>query len=239
MFYKSQETGREHERIARVDDDDRTGKHEDEAQNGLTPIQQTIFEMVEAYLWKYGHSPSYREIAARVPGVRSLSQIGPHLTRLTELGYLDHQGGIARGTAAARREIPIKGRIAAGEPLEKWEDGDWQMLDVELRGLPPSARSELYALQVKGDSMIDAGILDGDWLIVREASSAPDGTIVVALDRSASPNGAATVKRVFTTETHVRLQPANPKHTPRVIPAAAWDRDWEIQGIVTAIYRRY
>ncbi len=205
----------------------------------LTPIQRRILEMLEAYFWKFGRPPVYREIVARVPGITSTSQVGPHLKLLMELGYLNHEGGIARGTAPIRREIPIKGRIAAGEPLEQWDDGEWRTLETELIGLSRSLRAELYALEVKGDSMIEDGILDGDWLIVREGRTASNGTIVVAFDRSAAQHGAATVKRIFTSDTHVRLQPANPSYTPRVIPADIWDRDWEVQGTVIATYRRY
>lgn len=213
------------------------------SENKLTPVQRRILEMLDAYVWRFGRPPAYREIVALVPGVTSTSQVGPHLERLTELGYLNHQGGIARGAARARREIPIKGRIAAGEPLEIWDEGAWRTLEIELPRISPTIRSELYALQVKGDSMIEDGILDGDWLIVREGNTADNGAIVVATHLDAGQHGAATVKRIYKTDTHVRLQPANAAYMPREIEAEAWQHDdeplWEIQGTVIATYRRY
>lgn len=215
------------------------------AEGELAPAQQHVLEMVENYYRKYGRSPAYREIVACVPAVTSLSQVGGHLRRLRDLGYLTYESGIARGCVPARRDaairrgIPVKGAIAAGSPLEIWDEGEWDVLSIAIGALPPPAGSDIYALRVRGDSMIGDGILDGDWLIVREASAAPNGAIVVAVDRTAGLRGAATVKRVYKSDTHVRLQPANPKHTARMIRADEWDRNWTIQGIVVATYRQF
>ena len=110
-------------------------------------------------------------------------------------------------------------------------------------GIPvrwPSSLKEIYALRVRGQSMIEDGILDGDYVLIAPAQTVVNGTIAVALHRAGiGDRGAATLKRVFIEDDGVLLQPANPAFAPRRISSEEWDDEWEVQGRVVAVYRRY
>ncbi len=210
-------------------------------------MRAKILRVVEQHQREYGWPPSIREIG-EVVGIESTSHIAHHLAMLVKQGLLTHERGISRGRAIARpRGVPILGRIAAGAPLDLFDTGQPDVLDVEVRTAemqvgpvnPVNPEADVYALQVSGQSMIEDGILDGDYVLVRPDVRVTKGAIVVAVERNANGgHGAATLKRIFIADDYVCLQPANADHTPRYITPADWDRDWMIQGAMVGLYRR-
>ena len=129
----------------------------------------------------------------------------------------------------------MKGRIAAGEPLDIFSDAV-ESIDLHL-DLVDSENS--YALVVRGRSMIEDHICDGDYVVIKPQSTCQNGDIVVAVHMQEGVEGSATLKRIFHEKEHdrVRLQPANSELDPILIPKSVWDREWQIQGKVIAIVR--
>ncbi|HEY7780834.1 MAG TPA: transcriptional repressor LexA [Ktedonobacterales bacterium] len=179
--------------------------------------------------------PTVREVAHRI-GKRSSGQIAYHLNALVEKGYLTHDDGASRGYRLTERPgVAILGRIAAGEPLDLFDDGEDRTLDLATH---VRAKPEEYALLVRGDSMIEDRIFDGDYVLVRPDGEAREGAIVVAVHLAADAEaGAATVKRFRPEPGGICLQPANSAMAPIHVDAATWAREWTIQGTVTAVYR--
>jgi repressor LexA len=192
----------------------------------LTKRQQEIFEFIKRYSAKYGYPPTVRDIGKAV-GLASSSTVHAHLANLEKLGLLrrdpskpraielldrmrEDVGG-AVGTMAenvrnlVRPGLPLVGQVAAGQPIlaeENIEDY------VQVPGIAGGDDGE-YVLRVRGDSMRDVGILEGDFVVVRPQDTATDGEIVVAL-----VGEEATVKRFFREADHVRLQPENAEMEP-------------------------
>lgn len=187
-----------------------------------------------------GRSPTIREIGAAVH-IASTSHVVYLLSGLEKLGYITREPG-ARGIRLVQAPgIPILGRIAAGAPLDLFADGHREQLDFNVHVRAADVEGE-YALLVRGNSMIEDHIFDGDYVLIRPAQEATNGAVVVALHGDATTDaGAATIKRFYRDQRHqrVRLQPANSALEDIVIPAAAWARDWRVQGIVTAIYHPF
>jgi repressor LexA len=201
----------------------------------ISEKQARILKQVEDGV-RSGRPLSIREIGEAV-GIHWPSQVYYHLRVLREKGYLAREEHRARSTRPGREPgVPIAGEIAAGHPLALFPDGETETLDVgeHLRPQP-----EQFALRVRGDSMFDDHIFDGDYILVRRDSERPsNGAIVVAVDlHGDGERGAATVKRIYFERGHVRLQPANREHEPRYISESEWDRKWEVHGTVTAVYR--
>jgi repressor LexA len=195
--------------------------------------RERILAFVEETVRRDGRAPSYREIGAAL-GIKAVSHIKFHLDALEAQGLLVREGEGARALRPARWPgVPVLGRIAAGEPIERFPENERDELDIgaHLRDV------EQYALLVRGDSMIEDRIFDGDYLLVRPAKSAENGQIVVATQTF--QGSAATVKRLFREPQHgrIRLQPANAAMEPIYVPAAEWDREWELQGVVMGVYR--
>jgi len=196
--------------------------------------QKQILEYLNDYIAKHGHAPTLVEIAKKL-GVRSLATVHEHLQTLEKKGLIRRSGGIARGIEILDRkigeivkgiELPILGFIAAGAPIEPFTDPN-ATFAVTPNMVVPHKKS--YVLQVKGDSMIEDGILDGDFVVVEETSRANDGDIVVAMIE----NGIVTLKRFYKESGRVRLQPANASMRP------IYARDVTIQGRVTSVVRKY
>ena len=210
--------------------------HRDE----LSPKQSAIVRAIETAVRRDGRSPTIRELGAAVH-IASTSHIEYLLRGLEERGYIIRDPG-ARGIRLAQPlGIPVLGRIAAGEPLALFEDGHREQLDFSAHTRAADAEGE-YALLVRGDSMIEDYIFDGDYVLVHPAKEAENGAVVVALHHGATTGtGAAPIKRFHRDQRRrqVRLQPANKALEDIVISAAEWDREWQVQGIVTAIYRPY
>src|SRR3990167_2681171 len=177
--------------------------------------QKQILDYLNSYIDKYEHAPTLVEIAKKL-GVRSLATVHEHLKTLEKKGLIKRIGGISRGIELLDRkigevvrgvELPLLGFIAAGSPIEPYTDPN-ATFAVEPNMV--SGRRKSYVLQVKGDSMVEDGILDGDFVVVEETNQARDGDIVVAMIN----NGIVTLKRFFKEKDRVKLAPANSNMQP-------------------------
>jgi repressor LexA len=194
----------------------------------LTRRQREILDFLEHYCRKHRISPTLDEIARHF-GVNKVTIFG-HIAELERKGMLVRGArGVSRSLQVApdaqrRKAIPILGDIAAGRPIEAVEDAD----GLDLSELF-SAPDDTYALRVKGDSMIEDAICDGDVVIVLRNKAACDGDVVVAI----LPGEAATLKRFYRQGDAVRLQPANSALQPIVV------KELEIRGVVVGVVRRF
>ena len=202
---------------------------------GLTKRQQLVLEFIQESIQENGFPPTLREIGAHF-GIRSTNGVNDHLLALQRKGYLrrqDMKSRALRPTASAGgvpREVPLVGRVAAGQPLLAIEN-----LEGTLRvdpGLLPSESGNYFALRVQGESMIGAGILDGDIVFVRQQEEAASGTIVVAM-----VGDEATVKTLYRDGERLRLQPSNPAVAPIVVGRDD-GRTLRVLGIVVGVYRK-
>jgi repressor LexA len=205
----------------------------------LSGRQQQMLAFIGEFVEQHGFPPSIRDIGAAV-GITSTSVVDYNLRVLEREGYLRRTREVSRGLelisdlgpprAARTVEVPIVGRIAAGEPIEAVEG------HVETIPFATELASEgCYALQVKGKSMIEDLIDDGDLVIVRPQDTAGNGDIVVALILdSMAPEGVATLKRLYRERDRVRLQPANATMDPIYVTPDAL----RIQGRVVAVVRQ-
>ena len=184
---------------------------------------QEILEFVNTFVQENGYAPSVREIGAAV-GLNSTASVSYHLQQLQEKGLLMPSGGKGRKRAIATTQkpgqIPVVGMVTAGEPILAWENREGTMA---WDGDP-----NCFALRVRGDSMINAGILSGDKVVVRPQQTAYDGQIVVA-----RIGDEATVKRLSRRNGQVWLLPENENYAPIDGSEA------EIIGIVKAVHREY
>ncbi|MBE6982782.1 MAG: transcriptional repressor LexA [Ruminococcaceae bacterium] len=184
---------------------------------------QEILEFVNTFVQENGYAPSVREIGAAV-GLNSTASVSYHLQQLQERGLLMPSGGKGRKRAIATTQkpgqIPIVGMVTAGEPILAWENREGTMA---WDGDP-----NCFALRVRGDSMINAGILSGDKVVVRPQQTAYDGQIVVA-----RIGDEATVKRLSRRNGQIWLLPENENYAPIDGSEA------EIIGIVKAVHREY
>ena len=184
---------------------------------------QEILEFVNTFVQENGYAPSVREIGAAV-GLNSTASVSSHLQQLQEKGLLMPSGGKGRKRAIATvqkpGQIPVVGMVTAGEPILAWENREGTMA---WDGDP-----NCFALRVRGDSMINAGILSGDKVVVRPQQTAYDGQIVVA-----RIGDEATVKRLSRRNGQVWLLPENENYAPIDGSEA------EIIGIVKAVMREY
>ncbi|WP_440997666.1 transcriptional repressor LexA [Arhodomonas sp. SL1] len=196
---------------------------------GLTRRQQDILAFLQDCA-RDGHAPTLEEICRHF-GLRSRGSLHKHVIALVEAGLVEPMQGRRRGvhlTDAAREGegLPLLGRIAAGEPIEAVPGTERISVPEVLRG-----NSECYVLQVRGESMIDDGIHDGDWVIVEHRGHARNGELVVAL----IDEDAATLKRIEQRPDEVVLHPANADYAPqRYAPERV-----TIQGVVVGQMRRY
>ncbi len=206
--------------------------------NELTGKRREILDFIAAQLRERGYPPSVREIGDAV-GLTSSSTVHTHLTTLQRQGYLrrdptkpraievryDTNSGIAIDRRPARH-VPLVGEVAAGVDVLAEENIE------ELLPLPEdfTGDGQLFMLKVRGDSMIEAGILDGDYVVVRHQNEADKGDVVVA----GIPGGEATVKRYSRRGSKVVLTPANPTMTPMVFSPDEVD----VYGKVVTVMRR-
>ena len=172
--------------------------------------QKQILGFIKQYIEKYTYAPTLGEIAEAI-GVSSLATVHEHLQALAKKGVIKRFEGAVRGIEVLDQkignvlqgvELPILGFIAAGQPIMAYTDPD---ATVKVAPSMVSGKKRSYVLQVKGDSMIEDGILDGDYVIIEEQNVADDGDIIVAL----LDNGLATLKRFFREPDRIRLEPAN------------------------------
>jgi repressor LexA len=206
----------------------------------LTRRQKQVLEFIASYQRDFGYSPSYEEIAEAL-GLASLATVHKHIATLERKNYLRRGFNQSRSLELTPKyfqeqrrlrreapvtEIPLLGRIAAGQPIESAPGQE----RLELSGI--LGRDDIYALEVRGDSMIEDHICDGDVVVVERTRQIRDGDIVVALVRGAE----TTLKRFYReSDALARLQPANAQMPPLYVPLA----ELEIQGRVLAVLRKY
>ncbi len=198
----------------------------------LTARQQEMYEFIRDYIARKGAAPTYQEIG-RALRLRSTNAVAKHLRKLEEKGYVRSPWGnrkralrlVEHGSPSFT--LPLLGTVAAGKPIEPIEGSE----KIEV---PQSLLSsgENFALRVRGDSMIDDGIRDGDVVIVKRQATAESGQTVVAL-----VNGEATVKRLYRKGGRVELRPANPALKPLFLEEGAGDL--EIRGVVIGLIRKF
>ena len=200
----------------------------------LTPKQKEVLDYIVNFISDQGYPPSYREIASGLK-LASPSTVHAHVQALRERGYL--RGAEASGSARELEPtdkatkwgrsviLPLVGLITAGLPIEAIEERETLAVPVDI--VPDAANS--YVLRVKGESMIDEGIHDGDYVIIERNPSPKNGDVVVAL----LENSHATLKKFFREKDRIRLQPANKTMQP------IYCYDPLIQGVVKAVIRSY
>jgi repressor LexA len=195
----------------------------------LTKRQKEILDFIRSYREEEGISPTQREIREKF-GLSSFGTVQKHLKRLEEKGALSRQWNRSRGISPAdeqptSRSVALLGTVAAGHPIEPFPDEESIEVPSSLLG-----KGEHYVLRVRGDSMVEDGIRDGDYVVVARRLTAQNGQTVVALVR-----GEATLKRYYAEGARVRLQPANAAMKPLTVDA----RDVTLQGVVTGLIRAY
>ena len=192
----------------------------------LTERQGQVLEFIEETLAMEGRPPTLREIAKHF-GYSAVGTVEDHVKALVKKGYLDRDKGVVCGLRpthfAPATSVPILGVVPAGRPIEALEEALGSLT------VPSKLKGELFALRVKGDSMRDAGILEGDYVIVKKQQSAEHGEIVVALI-----DGEATVKRLEKRGGRVRLIAENPKYSPIELNP---EQENLIQGKVLSLQR--
>jgi repressor LexA len=196
--------------------------------------QKIIVSFLKQHIQKHGTAPTLRQIADAI-GVNSLATVHEHLCALEAKGVIKREFGKNRSITFAQEdieispqgvEVPILGFIAAGLPIEPYTDPNASM------SIPPTFASDtkrVFVLQVRGESMIDEQIRDGDYVVCQQTTNANNGEIVVAM----LDNGMATLKRFFKEATRIRLEPANAKMSPIFV------KNVRIQGKVVGLIRKY
>jgi repressor LexA len=202
----------------------------------ISEIQRRMYDFIVSYMRQEGMPPTNREIGRELQ-IASTGHVDYHLTMLEKKGMITRQPKKSRGIKLARRTngIPVMGSIAAGEPLDIFGDSS-RTIQVSQDMLETE---NAYALVVRGRSMIEDHICDGDYVVIRPQATCQNGDIVVALHEQGGVSGSATLKRFFLEKEHVRLQPANSELEPILIPRSEWEREWRVQGKVVAIFRQY
>ncbi len=202
----------------------------------LTPKQLKILQLIRESRIVRGYSPTMQELADALDV--SKVTVFEHVEALIKKGALRRDPNKARSLSISDDapmpdedqplSFPLIGRIAAGEPIEKFSTDDRLSL-TEMFGTKVGQKAGTFALRVDGESMRDEGIMDGDYVIVERRETARNGDRVVAL----LPNGETTLKTFFKEGDKIRLQPANPEFKPIVV------RSCKVQGVVIGVLRRY
>jgi repressor LexA len=199
----------------------------------LTRRQKEILDFLERHIEKRGYAPTIEEIGEHF-GLSSLATVHKHLTNLQEKGVIKRAWNRSRALELVPTEVkvqaielPLLGRVAAGAPIEAVSSAETIFVPEDMIG-----RKETYVLQVKGDSMIDEQIRDGDYVIVESRKNARDGEMVIAL----LEDEKATLKKLYRESGgRIRLQPANPRMKPIYVDG----RDLRVQGVVIGVLRKY
>ncbi|MGC2324443.1 MAG: transcriptional repressor LexA [Terriglobales bacterium] len=207
----------------------------------ITKRQREIYDFIARFVAEHGYSPSFEEIGAGT-NLSSLATVHKHVTNLERKGLLKRdynrsrsidvlppRGALKRSMAVAAgvaTELPLLGRIAAGRPVEALQNPE----TISFADFTRSS-SDVFVLQVKGESMQDEAILDGDYILVEKTAAVRNGEIVVALVDGTE----STLKRIYKEGDQVRLQPSNAAMPPVMVPAAAV----QVQGRVIGVLRKY
>ena len=198
----------------------------------LTKRQREILDYLNEFIQQHGYAPSLEEIGRKF-GLSSLATVHKHLTNLEEKGFIRRSWNRSRSVemvplrAGGRAvELPMLGYVAAGSPIEAVVGGDTIAVPEDMVG-----KKDTYVLRVKGDSMIDEQIRDGDWVVVEDRKSADNGEMVIALVGGSE----VTLKKFYRDNGRIRLQPANPAMQPLFV-----DPDQvQVQGVVVGVMRKY
>lgn len=222
---------------------------------GLTPKQKVLWDFVRTFSEKYGFMPSQQEIADHF-GFSSLGTVQNYLVRLERMGMIQKSWNAKRGMKIVDHRVdavddwksatnlgikesvtdrivhlPLVGQVAAGRPIEAIEHREMMEIPASLT----QKAGPHFVLKVKGDSMIGDGILDGDYVIIRQQQSASNGQTVVAL-----VDHHATIKRFYQRKNAVELHAANPQYEPMVFSEPEMrSRGFRIEGILTGVLRRF
>jgi repressor LexA len=202
----------------------------------ITKRQRQVYDFLHDFIQRNGYSPSFEEIGDGL-GLSSLATVHKHISNLEKKGLLKRDynrsrsidvlpvRGIFKRVVPKELALPLMGRIAAGQPIEAVENPE----TISLGDITRS--KDVFVLQVKGESMKDEHIVDGDYVLVEKTNSARDGEIVVALVDGTD----ATLKRFYREGVNVRLQPANTSMKPIIVPA----KSVALQGRVVGVLRKY
>ena len=234
---------------------------DEDARDELTDRQKEILAFINQSISERGYPPTLREIGRQF-GIRSTNGVNDHLRALEKKGYLQREdmksralrpidaqgnsvqsGQIAQAQASGREardrahdkamvEVPVLGKVAAGQPLlavRNYED----TVKIDRFFIGGASDREVFALRVKGESMIEAGIFDGDYVFVRKQLQASPGDIVVAMIED-----EATVKRYYPEGDTIRFEPANSSMRPILVRKRDW-KSVNLIGVVIGIYRKY
>lgn len=200
----------------------------------LTRRQREVYECIRDFVARHGYAPSLEEIGAQL-GLASVATVHRHVELLVAKGWVRKAANSSRSLeaveettpAATMLELPMLGCVAAGAPIEVFDSTESFAVPAEM----VRNRAETFVLRVRGDSMLDEQIRDGDHIVVERAHEARKGEMVVALVRGSE----ATLKRFYRKGSKVVLEPANPAYRPLELPAS----DVEVRGIVRGLLRSY
>jgi repressor LexA len=206
---------------------------DEEPASDLTDRQREVLDFISDSIRKRGYPPTLREIGSHF-GIRSTNGVNDHLRALEKKGFLHREDLKSRAlrplvTEENYVEVPVLGKVAAGQPLlavQNYED------TVKIDRFFIGQSREVFALRVKGDSMIEAGIFDGDYVFVRKQLQATSGEIVVAMI-----GDEATVKRYYPEGDNIRFQPANSAMAPIIVRRRDF-RSVNLLGVVIGVYRK-
>ena len=198
----------------------------------LTKRQREILDYLQDFIQQHGYAPSLEEIGRRF-GLSSLATVHKHLTNLQEKGFIKRAWNRSRSVemipasnSGRAIELPLLGYVAAGAPIEAIASTETIAVPEDLVG-----RRDTYVLRVRGNSMIDEQICDGDFVIVEDRKMAQNGETVVALIGGSD----VTLKKLYRENGRIRLQPANPAMQPLFV-----DPDQlQVQGVVVGVMRKY
>lgn len=200
----------------------------------LTDKEQRVFNYIKSYFLQNQRPPTYSEIQVEF-GYSAVSSVQDFISQLREKGYINAPIGKSKKRAISLVEeheagsvesLPLLGKVAAGYPIEAVENREY--VDVPRSLVKPGI--EYFALTVKGDSMIEDCIMDGDYVIIKRQTSAENGETIVAL-----VNGEATIKRFYRRKNHIELHPANPQYNIIYVPN---DSDFKILGVLASLIRK-
>ncbi|MEK7577593.1 MAG: transcriptional repressor LexA [Patescibacteria group bacterium] len=202
----------------------------------LYPRERQLLDFISQFIQRFGYAPTLKEIGESMK-ISSPATVHEHIDRLRQKGFIRKLDGTARGLEIvaenykpagvnATLELPVLGFIAAGAPLEPYSDPNYY---ISVAPSIVASNQPHYVLQVKGQSMIDDGILDGDFVVIQHQQEAKNGDIVVAL----LPNGLATLKRIFFEKDRIKLAPANATMSP------IFTTHVKIQGKVVGLIRKF
>ncbi len=198
----------------------------------LTKRQREILDYLNEFIQQHGYAPSLEEVGRRF-GLSSLATVHKHLTNLQEKGFIKRAWNRSRSvelvqTKAGGRavELPLLGFVAAGAPIEAVATAESIAVPEDLVG-----KKDTYVLRVRGESMIDEQIRDGDFVIVEDRKTAENGEMVIALLGGSD----VTLKKFYRENGQIRLQPANPNMQALIVPAD----QLQVQGVVVGVMRKY